>query len=136
LIFLFVSIRNSNIRKRINQQLELSHTEIKTQKNIIETKNREITDSIMYASRIQQGILPDLADIKDLLPGSFLFYRPRDIVSGDFYWVKPLKGSSKVGFDNLVGVVVADCTGHGVPGAFMSFIGSTILNQTQSDKNI
>ncbi len=114
----------------------MSHTEINNQKNIIETKNREITDSILYASRIQQGILPDSADIKNLLPNSFLFYRPRDIVSGDFYWVKQLKGSSKLGFDDLVGVVVADCTGHGVPGAFMSFIGSTILNQTVGHKKI
>jgi len=136
IIFLIVSVRNSNIRKKINQQLELSHTEINKQKNIIETKNREITDSILYASRIQQGILPDSADIKNLLPNSILFYRPRDIVSGDFYWIKQLKGSSKLGFENLVGVVVADCTGHGVPGAFMSFIGSTILNQTVGHKKI
>jgi serine phosphatase RsbU (regulator of sigma subunit) len=136
LIFLIVSIRNNTIRKRINKQLESSHAEIKQQKNVIEHKNREITDSIMYASRIQQGILPDAEEIRLMLPNSFLFYRPRDIVSGDFYWMKPLKGSSKIGFDNLVGVVVADCTGHGVPGAFMSFIGSTILNQTQNDKKI
>lgn len=136
LLFLILSVRNSNIRKRINKQLESSHKEIEQQKNIIEHKNREITDSILYASRIQQGILPDVDEVRSLLPNSFLFYRPRDIVSGDFYWMKALKGNSKVGYDNLVGVVVADCTGHGVPGAFMSFIGSTILNQTQSDKKI
>ncbi len=136
LIFLIVSVRNSNIRKRINKQLELSHTEINQQKNVIEHKNREITDSIMYASRIQQGILPDTEEIKNLLPSSFLFYRPRDIVSGDFYWMKKLNGSEKVGFDDMVGVVVADCTGHGVPGAFMSFIGSTILNQTLNNKKV
>jgi serine phosphatase RsbU (regulator of sigma subunit)/tetratricopeptide (TPR) repeat protein len=136
LVFLFVSVRNSNIRKRINKQLEQSHTEIKQQKNIIETKNREITDSIMYASRIQQGILPDQGEIKSLLPGGFLFFRPRDIVSGDFYWVRALKGSDEIGYDDMVGVVVADCTGHGVPGAFMSFIGSTILNQTLGNNKI
>lgn len=136
LIFLIVSVRNSNIRKRINKQLESSHTEINQQKNVIEHKNREITDSIMYASRIQQGILPDSDEIKNLLPNSFLFYRPRDIVSGDFYWLKKLNGSEKVGFDDMVGVVVADCTGHGVPGAFMSFIGSTILNQTLNTKKV
>jgi serine phosphatase RsbU (regulator of sigma subunit) len=135
-IFLIVSVRNSNIRKKINKQLELSHAEINQQKNIIEHKNREITDSIMYASRIQQGILPDAEEIRSLLPNSFLFYRPRDIVSGDFYWMKPLKGSNKIGFDELIGVVVADCTGHGVPGAFMSFIGSTILNQTLNNKKV
>ncbi len=136
LIFLIVSVRNSNIRKRINKQLESSHAEINQQKNVIEHKNREITDSIMYASRIQQGILPDVEEIRSLLPNSFLFYRPRDIVSGDFYWMKKLNGSDKVGFDDMVGVVVADCTGHGVPGAFMSFIGSTILNQTLNNKKV
>jgi serine phosphatase RsbU (regulator of sigma subunit) len=136
IIFLIVSVRNSNIRKKINNQLAQSHSEIQQQKNIIETKNREITDSIMYASRIQEGILPDAQEIKNLLPNSFLFFRPRDIVSGDFYWVKPLKGSAKVGTGDLVGVVIADCTGHGVPGAFMSFIGSTILNQTINNKKI
>ncbi len=135
-VFLIISVRNSNIRKRINSQLAQSHNEIQQQKNVIEHKNREITDSIMYASRIQQGILPDAEEIKNLLPSSFLFYRPRDIVSGDFYWLKGLKGSDKIGFDDLVGVVVADCTGHGVPGAFMSFIGSTILNQTLNNKKI
>jgi serine phosphatase RsbU (regulator of sigma subunit) len=136
LIFLVVSVRNSNIRKRINKQLAASHAEINQQKNVIEHKNREITDSILYASRIQQGILPDAEEIRSLLPTSFLFYRPRDIVSGDFYWMKKLNGSNKVGFDDLVGVVVADCTGHGVPGAFMSFIGSTILNQTLNNKKV
>ncbi len=136
LSFLFITMRNSNIRKKINQQLEISHFEIKTQKNIIETKNREITDSITYASRLQQGILPDADEVKELLPGSFIFYRPRDIVSGDFYWVRKLSGSAKVGTKGVVGIVIADCTGHGVPGAFMSFIGSTILNQTIGNKKV
>lgn len=136
LVFLFITLRNSAIRKKINQQLELSHSEIKTQKNIIETKNREITDSIMYASRIQQGILPDAEEIKDILPNCFVFFRPRDIVSGDFYWIKKLKGNSIIGKDQLAGIVIADCTGHGVPGAFMSFIGNTIFNQTIGNNNI
>lgn len=134
LVFLFITLRNSNTRKKINIQLELSHSKINAQKNIIETKNREITDSITYSARIQQGILPDDAEIKSLLPNSFIFFRPRDIVSGDFYWMKKITGSSKIGFDDLVAFVVADCTGHGVPGAFMSFIGSTIFNQTLHNK--
>lgn len=134
LVFLFITLRNSNIRKKINTQLKLSHSEINAQKNIIELKNREITDSITYSSRIQQGILPDEKEIKTLLPNSFVFFRPRDIVSGDFYWLKAITGSSKIGFDDMIAVVVADCTGHGVPGAFMSFIGSTIFNQTLHNK--
>ncbi len=134
LVFLFITLRNSNIRKKINAQLKLSHAEINAQKNIIEVKNREITDSITYSARIQQGILPDEEEIKSLLPNSFMFFRPRDIVSGDFYWMKKITGSSKIGFDDLIAVVIADCTGHGVPGAFMSFIGSTIFNQTIHNK--
>lgn len=130
LIFLIITLRNSNTIKKINSQLKLSHSEIKEQKVIIETKNREITDSILYASRIQQGILPEQSDINLLLPHSYFFFRPRDIVSGDFYWLRKIKGSDKIGYNDLIAVVVADCTGHGVPGAFMSFIGSTIFNQT------
>lgn len=134
--FLFVTLRNSNIRKKINAKLAQSNNEIQLQKNVIEIKNREITDSILYASRIQQGILPDLEEIKSILPNCFFFFRPRDIVSGDFYWLKSLNGNPQSGNKNLVGIVVADCTGHGVPGAFMSFIGSTIFNQTIGNKNI
>ncbi|MGZ3884864.1 MAG: SpoIIE family protein phosphatase [Bacteroidia bacterium] len=135
LYFFVVTLRNSNIRKRINRELEKSHKAIEEQSTVIETKNREITDSITYAARLQQGILPDSDDVKKLLPGSFIFYRPRDIVSGDFYWVHSIKGSDAIG-RNLTGFVVADCTGHGVPGAFMSFIGSTILNQTLGNEKV
>ncbi|MFQ5334694.1 MAG: PP2C family protein-serine/threonine phosphatase [Flavobacteriales bacterium] len=98
------------------------------QKAQIEEVNKNITDSIIYASRIQNAILPDKNDLNKLFRDSFIFYRPRDIVSGDFYWFWT---------DDVNGVLaVADCTGHGVPGAFMSMIGQDLLNQIVKDGKI
>jgi PAS domain S-box-containing protein len=91
-------------------------------------KNKDIMSSINYAKRIQNGILPSDSFMKQLLPSSFVFYRPRDIVSGDFYWVE--RGAGKVYF------AVVDCTGHGVPGALMSIIGKNILDQAVNEKKI
>ena len=82
---------------------------------------KDFSDSIRYASYIQSALLPDLDEFKFLFPQSFIFYRPKDVVSGDFYWMKQ-KGSR-------LAVVAADCTGHGVPGAFMSIMGINFLNQ-------
>ncbi|MCH7656946.1 MAG: SpoIIE family protein phosphatase [Bacteroidetes bacterium] len=103
-------------------------TEIENQKDIIEQKNIDITDSIRYAKRIQDAILPSLKVIKDNLKDSFVLYLPKDIVSGDFYWVKE-KNESLV-------IVAADCTGHGVPGAFMSMLGISFLNEIVEKDNI
>lgn len=91
-------------------------------------KNKKITESINYALRIQQSVLFTEAQVAKLLPDSFILYQPLDIVSGDFYWV------SKI--DNKIVVAVIDCTGHGVPGAFMSLIGNTLLNQIVNEKKI
>jgi len=104
--------------KEANQNLEQKVIERTKQ---IEQQNTEITDSIHYASRIQSALLPPDEELDRLLPSYFLLNRPRDIVSGDYYWV-----SSK---DNQVIVAVADCTGHGVPGAFMSMLGIAFLNE-------
>jgi ligand-binding sensor domain-containing protein/serine phosphatase RsbU (regulator of sigma subunit) len=93
----------------------------------ISTKNKEITDSINYAKRIQESTLPNPADLKRIFPDSFIFYKPKDIVSGDFYWFKEEEGQD--GKKGRVFLAVADCTGHGVPGAFMCMIGSSLLNQ-------
>ncbi|MBN1251120.1 MAG: PAS domain S-box protein [Bacteroidales bacterium] len=86
----------------------------------IEKKNKDITESINYAQRIQSAIIPDIKLIKQFLPNSFIFYKPKDVVSGDFPWFFQ-KG------DNIY-LAVVDCTGHGVPGALLSFIGYFILN--------
>jgi serine phosphatase RsbU (regulator of sigma subunit) len=93
---------------------------LRSQKADIERKNRDITDSINYAKRIQSSILPPLDELTELFPESYIYFLPRDIVSGDFYWFSKKK-------DYFV-ICCADCTGHGVPGAFMSMIGTTILN--------
>lgn len=91
-------------------------------------KNKDIMASINYAKRIQRGILPTKTFMDQLLPENFVFYRPRDIISGDFYWVERARG--KVFF------AVVDCTGHGVPGALMSIIGKNILDQAVNEKEV
>lgn len=92
----------------------------------IETKNKDITDSIRYAKRIQQAILPDDHVLKQAFPDSFVFYRPKDIVSGDFYWHHHT--------ESVQLVAVADCTGHGVPGAFMSVLGASQLTSVIAEQ--
>jgi len=99
--------------------------EVEKQKKIVEIKNKDITDSINYAQRIQQAILPLPEDFVKVFPESFIYFQPRDIVSGDFYWFY----KSKKKEHNRVYIAAADCTGHGVPGAFMSMIGNTLLNE-------
>ncbi|MBA3705219.1 MAG: GAF domain-containing protein [Bacteroidetes bacterium] len=94
------------------KQIEM---EMRTQNEIISEKNKHITDSINYAKRIQNAILPSDEVIKNILPNSFVLFKPKDIVSGDFYWITEKQG--KLFF------AVVDCTGHGVPGAFVSIIG-------------
>ncbi len=97
----------------------------KTNKKI-NAQKEQITDSITYAQRIQSAILPSRELMEEQLPDHFILYRPKDIVSGDFYWVKEVQ-------DHLV-IVAADCTGHGVPGAFMSMLGITMFNELISDR--
>jgi PAS domain S-box-containing protein len=103
--------------------IEEKNAELSAAYSTIKHQNEEIHDSITYAFRIQSAIVPDPEDIRKVLPQSFVFWRPKDIVSGDFYWFahKEEKG--------LTLIAAADCTGHGVPGAFMTMIGNTILNQ-------
>lgn len=99
--------------------------EIELQKNVIEEKNKELTDSIHYAQRIQQSILPDSGAMQAHLQ-HFVYFKPKDIVSGDFYWFSKQK-------DSILWAVV-DCTGHGVPGGFMSMLGSGLLNQIVNEE--
>ncbi len=121
-VILIIRIRTNNLRraqKELEYQLALRTKQIRDQKEIIEEKNKDITDSINYAKRIQTTMLPELDELRAKIDGVFVYYRPRDIVSGDFYWYKQYE-------DRLI-FVVADCTGHGVPGAFMSLIGGVAL---------
>lgn len=119
---------NNRKTRRTNVVLETQKTEIAGQKKIVEEQHRDIVDSVNYALRIQQAVLPSRNELKRIFPESFIVYKPRDIVSGDFWWIAE-KAGVKV-------VVVADCTGHGVPGAFMSLIGTSLLNEIIMEKSI
>ena len=107
--------------KKANKLLEQKNVEIQEQKDEIEKQSEKIKASIQYAQRIQAAVLPPQEYITKLLPDHFVFFQPRDIVSGDFYWISE-KGKKTI-------VAVADCTGHGVPGAFMSMLGTAFLNE-------
>ena len=94
----------------------------------IELQHREVIDSVNYAKRIQEAILPSLYEISVCFPHSFVLFKPKNIVSGDFYWFSQI--------NEKIIIASIDCTGHGVPGAFMSVIGSTLLNQIVNEKGI
>ncbi len=116
IVLLFINIKQ---KREANKILE-------DQNILITGQKQEITDSIRYASRIQKAILTPDEEISKLLPDHFILYKPRDIVSGDFYWITEIQ--------NRIMCVVADCTGHGVPGAFMSMLGVAFLNEIISRK--
>lgn len=129
-----IAAQRDNIAEQ-NSKLEYAHTEISKQHQkiskqhgLIKSKNINITASINYASNIQTAMLPELAIIQKSLPETFIMYLPKDIVSGDFYWYAEKNGKQII--------AAVDCTGHGVPGAFMSLLGSSLLNQTVLIQNI
>lgn len=106
----------------------LKNVELKKANAIIEQKNKDITDSINYARRIQLSILPSDETLQKCFENHFIFYQPKDIVSGDFYWA--VESVNRQTSEKLSIIAAVDCTGHGVPGAFMSMLGNTLLNQT------
>jgi len=116
-------LQNAEIRKQ-REEIKEQRDEANKQKVLIEEQNRNITDSIKYASRIQSALLPPAEQMQRVLPNHFVFYKPRDIVSGDFFWLNKQ--------ENMVTLAVADCTGHGVPGALMSMLGVSMLNEIVS----
>lgn len=105
--------------KEYERKIQYQKQDLELQKNAVELKNAEIIDSINYAQRIQSAILPKTIKLFEIFDG-FVFFKPKDIVSGDFYWYQHINGKYVI-----IGV---DCTGHGVPGAFMSIIGNYLLN--------
>lgn len=117
------------IQEYLENELEARTRVVMKQKTEIELQNLEITDSINYAKRIQSSILPDINKLKEHFSDAFIMFYPRDIVSGDFYWFEQLEE------DRFI-LVCADSTGHGVPGAFMSMIGSTLLQDIVSRQRI
>jgi serine phosphatase RsbU (regulator of sigma subunit)/ligand-binding sensor domain-containing protein len=119
-----VRISSNGLKKIIAQRTR----EIEEQKHILEEKNKEIIDSISYAKRLQQAILPDNKTISEVLPNSFVLYKPKDIIAGDFFWME------RVGRSVLF--AVCDCTGHGVPGAMVSVVGANSLNRCVKEFNL
>jgi serine phosphatase RsbU (regulator of sigma subunit) len=111
-----------------NEELTTLLEQLRQANLVVEAKNKSITDSIKYAQRIQKAILPPDELFSGLFPDSFIYYRPKDIVSGDFYWISEQ--------DEKIIIVAADCTGHGVPGAFMSVLGATLINEIVAIKGL
>ncbi len=131
LVRLPASIKNVFSRaeaKKEKEQIETLHEELKVAYSEIEENNKSMMDSINYAKLIQEAMLPEKAVLTNYFPNSLIIYRPKDIVSGDFYWF--------VERDNKLLIAVADCTGHGVPGSLMSMIGYSMLNEIVNVKNI
>ncbi|MBN8701957.1 MAG: SpoIIE family protein phosphatase [Bacteroidetes bacterium] len=130
-IFLFIRYRTYRLQKKseiLEKQVKERTTEVVEQKKVIEQKNKDITDSISYAKKIQEAILPLTYDIGRAYKDFFIYYRPKDIVSGDFYWFTKK--------ENFSFIAMVDCTGHGVPGAFVSMVGNSSLNQIVNEKKI
>jgi serine phosphatase RsbU (regulator of sigma subunit) len=121
LVLLGVAVNAYRNKKKANQVIEKQKAEVEHQKLLIEVRNREVHDSITYAKRLQDAILPPVKLWKTYLPESFVLYQPKDIVAGDFYWMEVSSG--------LILFAVADCTGHGVPGAMVSVVCSNALNR-------
>jgi ligand-binding sensor domain-containing protein/serine phosphatase RsbU (regulator of sigma subunit) len=122
-------LAQKKIQDYLEKELDARTKVVLKQKAEIELQNIEITDSINYAKRIQSSILPDINKLKESFQDAFILFHPRDIVSGDFYWF------DKVEEDRFI-LVCADSTGHGVPGAFMSMIGSTLMQDIVTRKKV
>ena len=139
LLILAIVLYQSNRRKQKTnkvllaqkQEIEIQTEEIMAQRDMLEQQHKDIRDSINYARKIQTAILPLKEEISASLPEHFLFYQPRDIVSGDFYWFAKIEQDTP-----KYVIAISDCTGHGVPGAFMSMIGNDLLNDIVKARQI
>jgi len=137
--FIFNRFRLTDKQKKIIEQqkseveqqkatVEAAHKKTERQKYLIEQAHTQITDSINYAKRLQNAILPSLDEVNTHLPNNFILFKPKDVVSGDFYWFEHLDGTSYL--------AAADCTGHGVPGAMISVVCSNALNRSVNEFGI
>jgi serine phosphatase RsbU (regulator of sigma subunit)/tetratricopeptide (TPR) repeat protein len=128
LLFLGFVFNRYRVSQRQKALIAEQKSEVEKQKSLIEEKNKSITDSINYAKRIQSAILPAVNEFTEAFPESFVYYRPKDIVSGDFYWIASSESHTFY--------ATADCTGHGVPGGFMSVLGASLLNDIVNEKGV
>ncbi len=116
-----------NYKNTLEDIVEQRTQELRRQKELLQRRNKDLTDSIDYALNIQKALLPDLEDIRLTFPQSFVLFKPKDVLSGDFYWFYRQ--------ENSVTFAVGDCTGHGVPGALLSIIGHNYLNEIIIQQN-
>ncbi|MEN8120284.1 MAG: SpoIIE family protein phosphatase [Bacteroidota bacterium] len=122
-----LAMQNTEILEK-NEEIASQSDELQIQRDIALKSKQEIIDSINYAKRIQKAIFPSKNYVNEILQDYFVLLKPRDIVSGDFYWIKKIR--------NFTIIAVADCTGHGVPGAFMSMLGISFLNEIVGPKSL
>ena len=125
-VFTAIALENALMYEQVEQKVIERTAEVVKQKEELEEKNKDITDSINYAKRIQEALLPSKELRKELFPESFILFKPRDIVSGDFYWFAEKNGKKLI--------AAVDCTGHGVPGALMSMIGNSFLSEIVNER--
>jgi serine phosphatase RsbU (regulator of sigma subunit) len=121
IVFLYFVFNRLKVTRKQKRVIEAQKEEVEKQRDVIEHTHKEITDSIEYAKRIQGAILPPARIVKKYLEDSFIFYLPKDVVAGDFYWMRHK--------DDKILFAVADCTGHGVPGAMVSVVCNNALNR-------
>lgn len=140
--FLIIAIRANKIKHKAQKELEFANKllqstnkelksnnqTIELQKQTIEYKNREITDSIKYAFNIQSALIPKEEEFANYFKEAFVLFKPKDIISGDFYWITEV--------DNKIIYATGDCTGHGVPGGFMSMLGISLLNEVVNEHEL
>jgi len=128
LISIISQTRSLYLTRQLLKEKEEALDQIKKQKFELEIRDKNLTDSLIYAQRIQEALLPSEEFFRRHFSDSFIFFRPKDIVSGDFYWIDEKEGK--------IFVVAADCTGHGVPGALMSMMGLEIIEKAIIEDNI
>lgn len=113
---------------QLNEELAVTIETVSEQKEQIQKQNTDVTQSVKYAKRIQEAVMPSISYVEKILPESFILYKPRDVVSGDFYFVTE--------HQNKIFIAAVDCTGHGIPGAFMSLLGNDLLTEIIISKDI
>jgi ligand-binding sensor domain-containing protein/serine phosphatase RsbU (regulator of sigma subunit) len=131
LVWGYISYRERKLVKekmKLERVIKVRTAEVVQQKEIIEQKNKEVTDSIHYAQRIQASIIPGDEEFRRLFPQSFVLLRPKDIVSGDYYWTSET--------EHYTFCATVDCTGHGVPGGFMSMLAGSLLNEIVNESEV
>ena len=129
IVFLFALYKRFKVTKELNQTIGEQKTDLETSHNELKKTSESINSSIMYASRIQKSILTTDGYLSNMFREHYVFYKPKDIVSGDYYWAFESKSGNKIW-------AVVDCTGHGIPGGFMSMIGNTLLNEIVVERGI